>query len=474
MIIDGLMEIKRQNKKTWQKRYFALRNKKLCHCKPENKNKLNKYDCIDLREIEEITVNPSNSQYIENDTIYYEFHLKESNCLWQLRVNTEKKKKVWTDCIVNEYQKLVLTLVRYKQILNEIKLYHFLSRPYTINDIIEDHIHVMRYHNNVDFSAIFGLQDCNKKECSSWIRFNSSKKVSLYQTKHKYGGEENDEDNEIHKFFHFHDEENTLQSIFDNIHCYIYHSLDRRQRLEQISGFNRPEISPLKLIKSMSEMVADDSAEDGEDNEFTVQDVQQLSHIYDDDEMRNIGEADDAENKYPENEYEDRATFSSCISFQQKPSSMQYENYNIIKYLCKSEKFPLEYQGGIKMYYHQDGPGQKSLKHEIKAWVDDEQFQCILEKCKKTMQSQHAYGHTCNSNNDHYGMRFGHCMGIEHVVSLYIYCSMWNLCCEFGKTFRRDPFETEHDVKKKHLRRFYWFGRFLYEGEFMFVYFISF
>ena len=161
--------------KTWQTKYFILTDKKLYYFK--DKNKLNKDEFIDLHNIEFIDDIPVNSQYTENNINYYQFHLKSSDRLWKLRCMTNDKRILWTNCIFAEWNKLRLTLVRYKQILSEIKLRDglkdlFVSRSYTISNIIDDHIHVMRYHNNINYIKTFDLNDCNKDTCPSWKRFN--------------------------------------------------------------------------------------------------------------------------------------------------------------------------------------------------------------------------------------------------------------------------------------------------------------
>ena len=145
---------------------------------------------------------------------YYEFHLAQSNCLWELRSKTKDHRKLWVDCISDDRNKLRLTLLRYKHILSEIKLNEkmtdlFVSRPYTISNIIDDHIHVMRYHNNIDYIQEFGLKDCNTDTCPSWKRFNLPRtKYNIY--KHQDVFNDNRD-----KYFRIHKEEKCLQSIMD-------------------------------------------------------------------------------------------------------------------------------------------------------------------------------------------------------------------------------------------------------------------
>ena len=68
------------------------------------------------------------------------------------------------------------------------------------------------------------------------------------------------------------------------------------------------------------------------------------------------------------------------------------------------------------------------------------------------------------TQNDHYHIRFGHHLGIEHVLALHLYCGYTDLCEKFRKTYRGRYDEKEEDIQRKHYSRFYWLGRFLYEA----------
>ena len=68
------------------------------------------------------------------------------------------------------------------------------------------------------------------------------------------------------------------------------------------------------------------------------------------------------------------------------------------------------------------------------------------------------------TQNDYYYIRFGHHLGIEHVLALYLYCGYTDLCEKFSKTYIGRFDEKEEDIQRKHYLRFYWLGRFLYEA----------
>jgi len=136
--------------------------------------------------------------------------------------------------------------------------------------------------------------------------------------------------------------------------------------------------------------------------------------------------------------------------------------------VCKDQAFPGEYLGGLKMSYHRKSPKYKSLRHEIRAWINEEGFHSVLRFCKQQVQTQIASKHTCCSNNDHYAMRFGHQIGIEHALALFIYCVEDNLCGEFRETYRGDCSTSKTNnadqIRQKHYDSFYWLGKFLYEA----------
>ena len=119
-----------------------MKDSKLFYTKPEDRHKLvDGWRFIDLHNIE--WIDHCTSQYKN----YYEFHLRESNRLWQIRVTSHEERILFTDYIFKEWSKLRLTLVRYKQVLSEIKLTETLKdlcifRSYTISNVIDDHIHV--------------------------------------------------------------------------------------------------------------------------------------------------------------------------------------------------------------------------------------------------------------------------------------------------------------------------------------------
>ena len=142
----------------------------------------------------------------------------------------------------------------------------------------------------------------------------------------------------------------------------------------------------------------------------------------------------------------------------------KYRNYNISKYKVQGEKFPTEYQFGIKMHYPQNQPGKSCLRDEINEWVEEEAFCRILSTCKARLRSAKANSHRCNANNDYYCVRFGHRMEIQHIIALYVYCNVDTVCYHLRKTYCGEPDKTNEEIERKHYDRFYWFGRFLYEA----------
>ena len=430
------MEKKGEINTNWQQRYFILKPQILYYCKIGNENLLKKHKKIDLHDIECIYQIPKNCRYVENDKIYFEFRLKQKGRIWKLRVETENARILWTDCLLREFNKLQLTLVRYKEILSEINLHesikdYFVSRQYTIFNVMDDHIHVMRYHNNVDFINTFKLINCNKDSCSSWHRFISKRNDRLLY--------DNDDDDDMSNFyFNTHDEENCLQNIFDNIHCYIFHTIDRRLKHQSFKRINNKERSEHEIDEK------DDSDDEGGYGDYNKKEELMVSH----------------------HTRRKSSVHTKDISFHESFDG-KYKHYNKQKYLYKNEPFPGEYECGLKMTYHEEGPGHKCLKHEIAAWVDEENFKMYLEVCKYIVQTKEAEQHSSNANNDHYQMRFGGAMGIEHALCLYLYCAVDPLCTELRKTYRVSGNDRKYDenyIKWQHYQRFYWFGRFLYEG----------
>ena len=254
-----------------------------------------------------------------------------------------------------------LTLVRYQQILSQVTLKEsvkdwFGSRSLTIPNIMDAHFHVKKYHASTDFVAKFDLTTCDEETCTS------------LRTRFDNDGCKQDD------YFREHEEENVLQSIFDDIHLSIYHSLQRSRK---------QEIYYKQFV-------------------------------------------DEKENKV-------------------------------------TEQAEMVFEMGVRMHYHlNNNTKHKSLKDELKEWIDEETFWRCLNKCKKIMQTNRALK-SANTNNDHYGFRFHHYIRIQHIMALHLYCGYPHLSNLFGKSLCPPQNQSDIHASDK-CPAFYWFGRFLYEG----------
>ena len=130
----------------YQKRYFILKNNDyhLYYSKVINKDLPNiSKEFIDLRNIEQIGI-PKKSKDVNKG---YEFHLIEKDKNWILKVKSIELRRKWLNCIKNEWNKLKFTLIRYCQILSNIRVYesfqdYFRTKKYSLANLINDHIHV--------------------------------------------------------------------------------------------------------------------------------------------------------------------------------------------------------------------------------------------------------------------------------------------------------------------------------------------
>ena len=402
---QGMMEFKNKKHRKWNEKYFVLKKTKLHYCDIKNKDKVDRYKVIDLRNVEAINVINSSDLKMNDDecdskegtnttkekknNLYYQFEINEGTQSWLFRLRSKKERDLWMNKIINEYDKYPLTLLRYEQILNQLKYKDgfgkFMLTSYKLSGYIDDYMHVMRYHNNIDFITKFQLSSCDEN-CPSWKRFNSP------QTKWQYQYEKYENDN-AEKYFAIHDEENALQDIFDKIHCYIYHSFKNG--------------SKLKNKRNMKEHVKPINKNEGNEDEKHAE------------ELKNDGDG----------------------------------------------TVPPKYNCGYMLHYHQGGPGHGCLKHELRPWIDEGTFHRIIIICHRLSETQDSKRISCCSNNDHFNLRFGCKICLQHILSIYFYCNYTDLCYAFRKTFRGNTMQTSLQVaRNNHYQKFYWLGRFLYEG----------
>eukprot|EP00484_Ammonia_sp_Unknown_P027305 CAMPEP_0197024706 /NCGR_PEP_ID=MMETSP1384-20130603/5212_1 /TAXON_ID=29189 /ORGANISM="Ammonia sp." /LENGTH=472 /DNA_ID=CAMNT_0042453135 /DNA_START=44 /DNA_END=1462 /DNA_ORIENTATION=- len=95
----------------------------------------------------------------------------------------------------------------------------------------------------------------------------------------------------------------------------------------------------------------------------------------------------------------------------------------------------------------------KSMKSELlqTGLIAPDVFAKELAFCKQRLtEIKRRNLYTFNSNNDHYNIRFGKLIGIEHILALRFYTKYTSLAKVFNDT------DSAH-------ASFYWFGRFLFE-----------
>lgn len=100
---------------------------------------------------------------------------------------------------------------------------------------------------------------------------------------------------------------------------------------------------------------------------------------------------------------------------------------------------------------------QKSLKTELleTGIITENIWKNELIFCnERLIEIKKNNSYTFNSNNDHYNIRFGKIVCIEHILSLRFYSKYINLAIMFNKSYI--------DINE-HYKKFYWFGRFLFE-----------
>ena len=98
---------------------IITRRKKLRYY--ENKiYKLISKGSINIRQIEKVYIPNTNNQYKENNKLYYEFHIKQSNNnkIWIFRVNDKELRNKWINAINTMYKSLKLTLTRLVKIMS--------------------------------------------------------------------------------------------------------------------------------------------------------------------------------------------------------------------------------------------------------------------------------------------------------------------------------------------------------------------
>ena len=148
-VFQGKMQKKGAGKfAVFKQRYFALSDidKRLYYFQDDTKKKYHELKYVDLRAISEIErgSNQGNKKYCE-------FKLYDQARVWEFRVKNERERIGWLEAINRVWSGLKLTLTQLVNVLNKASdipdfIALFLHRGYTLINLLDDHIHVMRYH----------------------------------------------------------------------------------------------------------------------------------------------------------------------------------------------------------------------------------------------------------------------------------------------------------------------------------------
>ena len=85
----------------------------------------------------------------------------------------------------------------------------------------------------------------------------------------------------------------------------------------------------------------------------------------------------------------------------------------------------------------------------------------LLEAKQQRNEFEHNENWKASETNEAYGIKFGDCIGIEHVLCIRLYCNRSYLCKEFRRSYRPiSNNDTNATITKRHINNFYWMGRY--------------
>ena len=128
----------------------------------------------------------------------------------------------------------------------------------------------------------------------------------------------------------------------------------------------------------------------------------------------------------------------------------------------------VDYGFGLWIDYTTYSPSFESMKQEITGnaicAITSDQWQHTLDSAMTHFQSrkiQTDKRYTAKRVDEKYGvMNIGQKIGIEHLVSILLYCNYTDLQSRFSETFRGIQHDdTDEVIAERHCRNFYWFGR---------------
>eukprot|EP01084_Bolivina_argentea_P165773 287929_1 len=322
-----------------------------------------------------------------------EIILFEDTKKWIIRLNDNKLFEKLINSIKNEWNEYKLTLNKFMNILSRTT-----SQNRFLNYFINDPYTI----TNLLDDYIHCL-DTHKDELQSTIKNNNTNICDLSQPNrcksyHRHCRNRTNDDWKNQQFilktFNTDCEyEIYLQSIFDEIHCSLLHFNDRCDETEK-------------------------------------------NHIHR--RYNTINRCDEKEDKV-----------NICTDINTDKSD---------KYYHVDDPMPIQYEVGTKKCYSRNNWTFDCLKDEmIEYGLSETYFNMELQRSKSQSKSQYAKQFKSVCNNDHHGMRFGyHQIGVEHIMTIRLYCNNSKLCTDF-----RQSFYAGNDIQ--HYRQWYWFGRFLHE-----------
>eukprot|EP01084_Bolivina_argentea_P150149 262214_1 len=133
---------------------------------------------------------------------------------------------------------------------------------------------------------------------------------------------------------------------------------------------------------------------------------------------------------------------------------------NIAKW---KEQMPI-YSTGVYINYLQTTPLHRNLKDEVTInQLTVKIFEYELQAAKIFMKAANITKQwTASRTDEKYGIHKGKPMQIEHILCIKLYCNHGDLCANFRESYRHvNPKDTDSTVIKRHIQKYYWFGRFL-------------
>ena len=438
MKVDVVFRGRMQTKGTgmfsrFKEQYFALcdTDKRLYHFQDFATKKLHELHYVDLRAIYKIERGLN-----QGEKKYCEFKLYEEGRVWEFRVKNENERMQWLESINRVWSGLKYTLTRLVNVLNKASdvpdfIASFFRRGYTLNNLLDDHIHVMRYHNKHDYRDIdnggsSNIKGCDAETCKSWKRHQSDRikdnfKSKMFCQRH---------------FYTLNNDEIRLQDIFDNIHCFMYHRDDIGKNKGETNSNDDAKGSGIEPIKPRLERVKEGSIieEEGKENGDAYYKASATSSVSVNSILANqtgrqlpnawncsycicenrISSAYCQYCKHPRISRNATQKQSSLIPHNQTTKAGEYQNgdethdhgihqadsallsdpdYDTSNYECDPDTFPDEQFTGSKMDYIKNSPKYSCFKDELLALgIMEDTWERELMKAKQKSQSK---GATC-------------------------------------------------------------------------------